>query len=54
MVKKRRGKYKGFERELSSVYILKEYQGKGIGRLLYKEQMDTIKTTVNLKYSKFF
>lgn len=32
--KERSGKYQGFDGELSSVYILKEYQGKGIGRLL--------------------
>lgn len=32
--KERSGKYGGYEGELSAIYLLKEYQGKGIGRSL--------------------
>ncbi|PYZ93406.1 GNAT family N-acetyltransferase [Salipaludibacillus keqinensis] len=32
--RERSGKYEGYDGELSSIYILKEYQGLGIGRLL--------------------
>jgi L-amino acid N-acyltransferase YncA len=34
--KERSGKYKGFKGELYAIYILKEYQRQGIGKLLVK------------------
>lgn len=34
--KERSGKYDGYDGELYAIYILKEYQGKGIGTLLVK------------------
>lgn len=35
--RERSGKYKGFNGELYSIYILKEYQNRGIGKLLFKQ-----------------
>jgi GNAT superfamily N-acetyltransferase len=32
--KERSGKYQGFDGELRAIYLLEEYQGKGIGKLL--------------------
>ncbi|WP_249872659.1 GNAT family N-acetyltransferase [Oceanobacillus saliphilus] len=42
--KERSGKYKGYEGELSSIYILKNSQGKGIGKLLAKPVFHKIGT----------
>ena len=39
----RSGNYNGFEGELYAIYILKEYQGKGIGKALVKPIIDKIK-----------
>ncbi|WP_179392727.1 GNAT family N-acetyltransferase [Sporosarcina sp. JAI121] len=39
----RTGKYEAYTGELYAIYILKEYQGKGIGRLLVKSVVDDIK-----------
>jgi ribosomal protein S18 acetylase RimI-like enzyme len=39
----RSSKYNGFEGELYAIYILKEYQGYGIGRALVKPIIDEIK-----------
>lgn len=41
--KERSGKYKGYEGELYAIYILKEYQGQGIGTALIKPVIDEIK-----------
>src|SRR5699024_10033469 len=32
----RKGKYPDYKSELYAIYLLKEYQGKGIGKLLFK------------------
>jgi len=40
--KERSGKYKDYKGELSSIYILKEFQGKGIGKLLAKSVFEKI------------
>ncbi|WPP35147.1 GNAT family N-acetyltransferase [Bacillus sonorensis] len=39
----RSGKYSGFDGELYAIYILKEYQGHGIGKALFKQIIDEIK-----------
>ncbi|MCY8816339.1 GNAT family N-acetyltransferase [Bacillus atrophaeus] len=39
----RSGNYNGFEGELYAIYILKEYQGNGIGKALVKPIIDEIK-----------
>jgi len=41
--KERSGKYIGFEGELYAIYILKEYQGHGIGRALVTAIAEEIK-----------
>ena len=41
--KERTGKYKTYTGELYAIYILKEYQGKGIGRLLVQAVVDDLK-----------
>lgn len=41
--KERSGKYNGFNGELYAIYILKEYQGQGIGKALVKPIIDEIK-----------
>ncbi|RHW43430.1 GNAT family N-acetyltransferase [Neobacillus notoginsengisoli] len=41
--KERSGKYNGFDGELHAIYILKEYQGQGIGKALLKPIIDEIK-----------
>ncbi|WP_346014177.1 GNAT family N-acetyltransferase [Sporosarcina sp. E16_8] len=41
--KERTGKYEAFIGELYAIYILKEYQGKGIGRLLVQSVVDDLK-----------
>jgi ribosomal protein S18 acetylase RimI-like enzyme len=38
--KERTGNYPGFEGEIYAIYILQEYQGKGIGRQLVKPIME--------------
>ncbi|MEK4485613.1 GNAT family N-acetyltransferase [Psychrobacillus sp. FSL H8-0484] len=43
--KERSGKYKEYEGELSSIYILEEYQGQGIGRLLVKSVIKEIQNS---------
>ncbi|WP_342601040.1 GNAT family N-acetyltransferase [Psychrobacillus sp. FSL H8-0483] len=43
--KERSGKYKEYEGELSSIYILKEYQGQGIGKLLVKSVIKEIQNS---------
>ncbi|SES07695.1 GNAT family N-acetyltransferase [Psychrobacillus sp. OK032] len=40
--KERSGKYKDYEGELNSIYILKGFQGKGIGKLLAKPVFEKI------------
>ena len=40
--KERSGKYKDYKGELSSIYILKEFQGKDIGKLLAKPVLEKI------------
>ena len=41
--KERSGKYNGFDGELYAIYILKDYQGQGIGKALVKPIIDEIK-----------
>ncbi|WP_409292868.1 GNAT family N-acetyltransferase [Peribacillus sp. SCS-37] len=41
--KERSGKYNGFNGQLYAIYILKEYQGQGIGKALVKPIIDEIK-----------
>lgn len=41
--KERSGKYNGFDGELYAIYILKEYQNKGIGKALVKPIINDIK-----------
>ncbi|MFJ5764413.1 GNAT family N-acetyltransferase [Lysinibacillus sp. NPDC093210] len=41
--KERSGKYIGFEGELYAIYLLKEYQGQGIGRALVTAIVEEIK-----------
>ncbi|WP_423798094.1 N-acetyltransferase family protein [Neobacillus sp. SAB-20_R2A] len=41
--KERSGKYNGFDGELYAIYILKVYQGQGIGKALVKPIIDEIK-----------
>ncbi len=41
--KERSGNYNGYDGELYAIYILKEYQGKGIGKALVKPIIDEIK-----------
>ncbi|MCM3619767.1 GNAT family N-acetyltransferase [Sutcliffiella horikoshii] len=41
--KERSGKYEGYEGELSSIYLLKEYQGQGIGKKLLKPVIESLK-----------
>ncbi len=41
--KERTGKYEAYTGELYAIYILKEYQGKGIGRLLVQSVVDDLK-----------
>lgn len=40
--KERTGKYVGFEGELYAIYILKEFQGKGIGKALVKPVVEEL------------
>jgi ribosomal protein S18 acetylase RimI-like enzyme len=41
--KERSGKYNAFDGELYAIYILKEYQGQGIGKALIKPIIEEIK-----------
>ncbi len=41
--KERSGKYNGFDGELYAIYILKEYQGQGIGKALVRPIIDEIR-----------
>ncbi len=41
--KERTGKYEAYAGELYAIYILREYQGKGIGRLLVQSVVDDLK-----------
>lgn len=41
--KERTGKYEAYTGELYAIYILKEYQGKGIGRLLVRTVVEDLK-----------
>ena len=41
--KERSGKYNGYEGELYAIYILKEYQGKGIGKTLVRPVIEELK-----------
>lgn len=41
--KERSGNYNGYDGELYAIYLLKEYQGKGIGTALVKPIIDDIK-----------
>lgn len=40
--KERTGKYPGYSGELYAIYILKEYQGSGLGKLLVKRVADLL------------
>jgi GNAT superfamily N-acetyltransferase len=40
----RTGRHKGFDGELSSIYLLKEYQGKGIGKRLLNSVVNTLRS----------
>lgn len=42
--KERSGNYSGYDGELYAIYILKEFQGKGIGSALVKPVVDEIKS----------
>lgn len=39
----RTGKYPDYKGELYAIYLLKEYQGKGIGKLLFKHVVEILK-----------
>jgi GNAT superfamily N-acetyltransferase len=41
--KERSGEYNGFDGELYAIYLLKDYQGKGIGKALVKPIIDEIR-----------
>lgn len=41
--KERSGNYNGYDGEIFAIYILKKYQGKGIGKALVKPVIDEIK-----------
>jgi L-amino acid N-acyltransferase YncA len=41
--KERTGKYETYTGELNSIYLLKEYQGQGIGRSLFQAVVDDLK-----------
>jgi len=41
--KERTGKYEAYTGELYAIYILKEFQGQGIGRLLFQSIVDDLK-----------
>ena len=44
--KERTGKYEAYIGELYAIYILKEFQGKGIGRLLFQSIVDDLKERI--------
>src|SRR5699024_9426075 len=46
----RTGKYPDYKGELYAIYLLKEYQGKGIGKLLFKYFVELL--IVKKKYNK--
>src|SRR5699024_12530375 len=39
----RTGKYPDYKGELYAIYLLKEYQGKGIGKILFKHVVEILK-----------
>ncbi|KAF0820925.1 MULTISPECIES: GNAT family N-acetyltransferase [unclassified Cytobacillus] len=41
--KERSGKYKGYQGELNAIYILKEFQGQGIGKALFNSVMKELR-----------
>ena len=41
--KERTGKYEAYTGELYAIYLLKEYQGQGIGRLLFQAVVEDLK-----------
>lgn len=43
MVKERTGKFMGYDGELSSIYLLKDYQGQGIGKKLLNPVVESLK-----------